>query len=258
MPATLSNPALSETIFDRVRHEDRALPATMTVQGTAIKTLALVAILLIAAAFTWSQVMAQEAAGQFGVALSTVYLLMIIGAIGGFILAIVTCFVPRISPFTSPVYAACEGLLLGGVSAFFETVYPGIVLEAVGLTVGVLVILLVMYATRVIRVTPKFAAMVISATAAIALLYLVEMVLRMFGVVVPYIHDAGPVGIIFSLVVVGIAALNLVLDFNFIEQNANRGAPRYMEWYSGFALLLTLVWLYLEILNLLAKLRSRD
>lgn len=264
MRATLSNPAFSETIFDRVREEERETPTTMTVEGTAIKTMVLMAILLVAAAITWWQVLtpievaveAGKAVSRFAVS-ANIYLFIIVGLIGGLIMALVTMFVPRISPFTAPVYAAFEGVALGAISAWFETIYPNIVLEAVALTTGVLVALLVLYSFRILQATPRFQKIVIAATAAIFLVYLVSFVLRLFGVGVPYIHDSGPIGIGFSLVVVVIAALNLILDFNFIEQNARRGAPRYMEWYSGFALLVTLVWLYLEVLKLLAKLRDR-
>jgi len=264
MRSTFSNPAFSETIFDRVRDEERGAPATMTVQGTAVKTMILVCILLVTAAITWSMVLVPvETAVQVGKAVSrftvssNVFIFMIVGFIGGLIAALVTLFVPRISPFTAPVYAAFEGVALGAISAWFETIYPNIVIEAVALTVGTLVVLLTLYAFRILRATPRFQKIIFAATGAICLVYLVSMVLRLFGVGVPYIHDSGPIGIGFSLVVVVIAALNLILDFNFIEENARRGAPSYMEWYSGFALLLTLVWLYLEILKLLSKLRDR-
>ncbi len=183
-------------------------------------------------------------------------MLLIAGAIGGLVTALVTIFVPRVSPFTSPVYAACEGLFLGAISAVFETMYPGIVIQAVGLTVGVLAVMLFLYGTRVIRATEKFKMGVVAATGAVCLVYVVDMVLRLFGIAVPFIHDGGPIGIGFSLVVVVIAALNLILDFDFIEQGVKYQAPKYMEWYGGFSLLVTLVWMYLEILRLLAKMRG--
>jgi len=223
----------------------------MTLQGSVVKTAILVAILLVTAAYTWSQ----AAAGNTTVA----YGLLIGGSIGGFITALVTIFIPKVSPFTAPIYAAFEGLVLGAISAVFETMYPGVVIQAVGLSIGVLVVMLFVYGTGIIRVTEKFKIGVVAATGAVFLVYLVSMVMSLFGVKMPFIHDTGIVSIVFSLVVVVIAALNLVLDFDFIEQGVNQQAPKYMEWYGGFSLLVTLVWMYLEILRLLAKLRgSRD
>ena len=184
------------------------------------------------------------------------YGLLIAGSIGGFITALVTIFIPRLSPFTAPVYAALEGLVLGAISAVFETMYPGIVIQAVGLSVGVLAVMLFVYGTGIIRATEKFKIGVVAATGAVCLVYLVDIVLSLFGIRMPFIHESGVVGIGFSLVVVVIAALNLILDFDFIEQGVKQQAPKYMEWYGGFSLLVTLVWMYLEILRLLAKLRG--
>ena len=158
--------------------------------------------------------------------------------------------------FTAPIYAALEGLVLGAISAVFETMYPGIVIQAVGLSVGVLAVMLFVYGTGIIRATERFRIGVVAATGAVCLVYLVELVLSMFGIRLPFIHESGVVGICFSLVVVVIAALNLILDFDFIERGAEQQAPKYMEWYGGFSLLVTLVWMYLEILRLLAKLRG--
>ncbi len=261
MALTTANPALRETIFDRVRQEDDTAPQTMTVRGTAIKTIWLLGILVLAAGIAWwmslEAVQAAEGAARFRVG-PAAFVFMVAGGIGGFILALVTIFRPRSAPWSAPIYAGCEGLALGGISAFFEMYFPGIVLEAVTLTFAVLAVMLVLYASRIIRVTAGFRTGVIAATGAIFLVYLADSVLRLFGVGVPFIHETGWIGIGFSLFVVTIAALNLVLDFDLIEQYARRGAPLYMEWYGGFALMLTLVWLYLEILNLLAKLRGRD
>jgi uncharacterized YccA/Bax inhibitor family protein len=184
---------------------------------------------------------------------------LIAGGIGGFITALITIFIPKVSPFTAPIYAALEGLVLGAISALFEAMYSGIVIQAVGLTVGVLAVMLFLYGTRIVKVTAKFRIGVIVATGAICLVYLVDIVLSFFSVRMPFIHESGPVGIVFSLVVVVIAAPNLILDFDFIEQGVRQQAPKYMEWYGGFSLLVTLVWLYREILGLLAKIRgSRD
>ena len=161
-------------------------------------------------------------------------------------------------PYTTPIYAALEGVALGGISVVFEARYPGIVSQAVFLTFGTLGALLVAYRTGVIRATENFKLGVVAATGGIALLYLVSFVLGFFGISVPLIHSSGTFGILFSVFVVVIAALNLVLDFDFIEQGVERGAPKHMEWYGAFGLLVTLVWLYLEILHLLAKLQSRQ
>lgn len=261
MAMTTTNPALRETIFDRVRQEDDTAPMTMTIRGTAIKTCWLLGILLVAAAFTWWMSLAPveaaaEQAARFAVQpISVVF--VGVGAIGGVIMSLITIFRPRSAPWSAPIYSAFEGLALGGISAWFETVYSGIVIEAVALTFGVLAIMLGLYAFRIVQATAWFRTGVIAATGAIALVYLVDIVLRLFGVGVPYIHETGWIGIGFSLFVVGIASLNLILDFDLIEHYARRGAPLYMEWYGGFALMLTLVWLYLEILRLLSKLRSK-
>jgi uncharacterized YccA/Bax inhibitor family protein len=220
----------------------------MTLPGTVAKTALLLVLLVITASVTWSQ----ATAGNMSVA----YGLLILGSIGGFITALVTVFRPQASPFTAPLYAALEGLVLGGISAVFEARYPGIAIEAVGLSVGVLAMMLFMYGTRILRATERFKIGVIAATGAICLVYLVDLVASFFGAHLPFIHEGGPIGIGFSIVVVAIAALNLILDFDFIEQGVRREAPKYMEWYGGFSLMVTLIWMYLEILRLLAKLKG--
>ena len=245
-----ANPAMSEAVYQRA-----GLAATptqaMTIQGSVLKTAILVVILLATAAYTWSQAVEGSNTVSYG--------LLIAGAIGGFITALVTIFIPRVSPITAPIYAALEGLVLGAISAVFEAAYPGIVIQAVGLSIGVLAVMLFVYGTGIIRATEKFKIGVVAATGAVCLVYLVDIVLSWFSIRIPWIHESGVVGIGFSLVVVVIAALNLILDFDFIEQGAKLQAPKYMEWYGGFSLLVTLVWMYLEILRLLAKLRgSRD
>ena len=168
-----------------------------------------------------------------------------------------TIFKKTWAPATAPIYAACEGLVLGSTSALFELRYPGIVLRSVALTFGVLLTLLIAYRSGAIRATPGFRRGVIAATGAIVLVYLSSFVLGLFGVNLGFLNSSSPLGIGISLVVVGIAALNLVLDFDFIEQGAKTGAPKYMEWYAAFGLIVTLVWLYLEILRLLSKLNDR-
>jgi len=169
----------------------------------------------------------------------------------------VTIFKKEWAGITAPIYALVEGVFLGIISALFEQKYPGIVTQAVMLTFGTLFCLLLAYKSKLIKVTQNFRLGVIAATGAVALFYFLSLILGFFGIHIPFIHQSGPLGIGFSLVVVVIASLNLVLDFDFIEQGAQMGAPRYMEWYGAFGLLVTLIWLYLEILRLLAKLNSR-
>ncbi|MCK6439830.1 MAG: Bax inhibitor-1/YccA family protein, partial [Planctomycetes bacterium] len=179
------------------------------------------------------------------------------GGIGGLVLALITVFKREAAPFTAPLYAVAQGVALGTISLLFESAYSGIVMNAILLTAGVFIGLLFLYMTRIIKATENFKLMVVSATIGIGIVYIVTMVLGFFGTTIPYIHESGAIGIAFSGFVVAIAALNLVLDFDFIEQGAEKGCPKYMEWYGAFGLLVTLVWLYLEILRLLSKLRSK-
>ncbi len=241
-----ANPALNKNTFRDFAHIRDG--QTMTIQGTATKAFLLLLLLVMAASFTWAMAMQNVAA------LSP---WMIGGAIGGLVVALVTVFKKTWAPVTSPIYALLEGLFIGGISAVFEARFPGIVIQAVGLTFGTLCALLFAYKSRLIRATENFKLGVAAATGGIFLIYMVSFVLSFFGMSVPYIHESGPIGIGFSLVVVVIAALNLVLDFDFIESGADMGAPKYMEWYGAFGLLVTLIWLYIEILRLLSKLRSR-
>jgi uncharacterized YccA/Bax inhibitor family protein len=176
----------------------------------------------------------------------------------GLITAVVICFKQTWAPMLAPVYALAQGLFMGGISAGFEAQYPGIVVQAVGGTFGTLFCLLAAYQSGLIKATENFKLGIVAATGGIAMLYLVMFVARLFGFpLFDSLFGSGLIGIGFSVVVVAIAALNLVLDFDFIEQGAERGAPKYLEWYGGFALMVTLVWLYLEILRLLAKLQDR-
>jgi uncharacterized YccA/Bax inhibitor family protein len=242
------NPTLSAETF---RHAGRAIDPSraMTIQGTVNKTGFLLLIVLAGAAWTWSLFFT---AGAQAV---TPYIWG--GAVGGLVVAIATAFRPTWAGVTSPIYAALEGLFLGAISGFFEAMYPGIVLQAVGLTFGTLFALLMTYTSGLIRATENFKLGIVAATGGIFLVYMATMLLGLFGVRIPLIHASGPVGILFSLFVVVIAALNLVLDFDFIERGSAEGAPKHMEWYGAFGLLVTLIWLYIEILHLLSKLRSR-
>lgn len=244
-----SNPTLNDRVF-RGQGQYMAYGESMTVQGTVNKTGILLLCAILTAAYTWHLAMSGDmaAVGPF----------MWIGLIGGMITAFATVFKMNWAPVTAPIYALLEGLALGGISAVFDMRFHGIAFEAVCLTFGTMFVLLLAYKSRIIRVTQKFRLGVIAATGAIFLFYLVEMILGFFHINFGIINGSGPIGIGFSLLVVGIAALNLVLDFDFIEQGARANAPKYMEWYGAFGLMVTLVWLYLELLNLLAKLQSRD
>jgi len=244
-----SNPALSNRVFDNIQFT--GIESSMTINGTMNKTGLLLLLLILAASFVWNKFFQ-----SWDPAIAFPWI--IAGAFGGFIMALITIFKPRSAGVTAPIYALLEGLFLGGVSAVMESSYPGIVFQAVLLTLGTMVSMLILYRSGLIRVTARFRLGVMAATGGIAMIYLLTIILSLFGVRFPFIHEGSLFGIGFSLFVVGIAALNLVLDFDFIEQGARRGLPKYMEWYSAFGLLVTLVWLYIEILRLLAKLRSRN
>lgn len=248
------NPVLNDKTF--TRHIDLTGDNRMTLMGTVHKTAALLVLLVLAASYTWSLVMGVNAEGQL-VAAPGIFGYMIGGAIGGLIFALITCFKPTWAPITAPLYAAAQGLFIGAISAFAESRFPGIVLQAVGLTFGTLFALLGAYRSGLIKATENFKLGVCAATGGIMLIYLATFILGMFGVHIPFIHGSGLFGIGFSAFVVVIAALNLVLDFDFIENGADHGAPKYMEWVGAFGLMVTLVWLYIEILHLLMKLRSR-
>lgn len=253
------NPVLNARTFENFGLQKRDLAAedapstTMTVTGTANRTLFLLVLAFCSACFTWSRTSADMGVTTAG-AMPWIFGGLIVGAIT----ALVICFKQTWAPSLAPVYALAEGLFLGGVSAIFEAQYPGIVIQAVAGTFGTLAGLLLAYQSGLIRATENFKLGIVAATGGICFVYLISMIGSLFGFPIPYIHDAGPIGIGFSVVVVVIAALNLVLDFDFIETAAKRGAPKYLEWYGAFALMVTLVWLYLEILKLLGKLNRRD
>jgi uncharacterized YccA/Bax inhibitor family protein len=244
------NPVLSEKRFERTINQYDT--DVMTQRGTINKFGLMMILVLGAASFTWKA----AAEGK------DIMLWMILGAIGGFIVAIVLTFKPMWGSFLAPVYALLEGVFVGGISAYYNNAFsayaPNIVMQAVGLTFGVVIAMFALYHFKVIKATERFKSVVFAATAGIAIFYALAMILRLFGVQMPLIHESTTMGIIFSLVVVAIAALNLILDFDRIEQGAAMGAPKYMEWYGAFGLLVTIVWLYLEILRLLSKLTRRD
>ena len=242
------NPTLSSKTFESTGL--RTTEGAMTLDGTVNKTGILLILALASAFYVWRMFFLAKNPG-------VVVPWMLGGAIGGLVFAIITSFKKEWAPITAPIYALLEGLFLGGISAFYEAQFKGIVIQAVALTFGTALALLMAYKSRLIRATENFKLGVAAATGAIFLLYLVSMVLGFFGIRIGFIHSSGLLGIGFSLFVVVIAALNLVLDFDFIERGVEHGAPKFMEWYGAFGLMVTLVWLYIEILRLLGKLKDR-
>jgi uncharacterized YccA/Bax inhibitor family protein len=240
-----ANPVLNERTFARMGA--MAGSDTMTIQGTVTKTAIMLMLVIASAGYTWNMVGLERNPSGW----------MMGGAFGAFIMAIATMFKPTWGGFTAPAYAILEGLFLGGISAIFEAKYPGLVFNAICLTFGVLFSLLFAYQTGFIKATENLKLGIFAATGAIGLIYLVNMVMGFFGSGIPLIHSSGTFGIIFSLGVVIVAALNLVLDFDFIENGAEKGAPKYMEWVGALGLMVTLVWLYIEILRLFYKLNDR-
>jgi len=245
-----SNPTLGEKII-----KDYAFAATdgaMTVQGTINKIALLLALVIAGAVFTWAKTMSGVETGS----VVGVQGWMIGGSISAFILALIITFKKNLAPILSPVYAICEGLCLGALSAYFEVMFPGLVMRAVLLTFSVLFGMLFMYKVQIIKVTQRFRAIVLAATVGIALAYLISFILNLFGVNMGFILGGGSFGLIISLVVVAVAALNLVLDFDFIEKGTEAGLPSFFEWYGAFGLMVTLIWLYIAILRLLATIAS--
>lgn len=271
-----SNPALNDKVFEQARGASAAESApgwaagrsledtydapayrgpvvgedTMTLNGVVWASAALLVLVLAAGVFGWNSVdHSADAVRMPG------WLLGVL--LGGLATAVLTIFKPKLARFTAPVYALLEGALLGAISALYDTAYDGIVVQAVALTAGVFAVMLFLFATRVITVTDKLRMGIVAATGAVMLLYLANLVLSLFGANIPFLHSTGAVGIGVSLLIVGVAAFNLLLDFDFVERGVEAGAPRYMEWYAAFGLLVTLIWLYLELLRLLAKLQRR-
>lgn len=243
-----SNPVLSEKIFSASR--SGSYSETMTINGTINKVGLLLFFLVAAASYTW---------GLFNDSMDSSLVMpwLIGGAIVGLILALLTVFKPAWSPYTAPFYALAEGLMLGGFSAIMNSSYPGIVVQAVGLTFATLFAMLFAYKSGLIKATKKFKSGVIAATGGIFIFYMLNWILGMFGIGLNIANGSGLLSIGISLFVVVIAALNLVLDFDFIEKGAQSGVPKYMEWYGAFGLMVTLVWLYIELLRLLSKLARR-
>jgi len=240
-----NNPVFNEKVLQKAGSSQAE--GTMTIKGTINKMAFLLVLVMAAAVYAWGAPARQQDIMPF----------LWGGALGGFPLAIVITFKKEWAQYLAPAYALAEGLFLGVISVLYSQLYDGIVLQAVGITFATFLAMLILYRTRIIRATEKFKAIVFTATAGIALFYLLAFVLSFFNIRIPFLHEGSTFGIIFSLVVVGIAALNLVLDFDLIETGAAQGAPKYFEWYASFGLLVTLIWLYLEILRLLSKLSKR-
>ncbi len=243
------NPALRENVFQNERQKSLASAEKMTIAGTTNKTAILLVITFLAAGYMWNYIQ------QNPTAIVPAYLFG--SAIAAFVLSLVIIFKKTTAPYLAPVYCVLEGVFLGSISLFMEQKYPGIVTQAIVATFGVLAGLLVAYKTQLIKVTENFKLGVFAATAGIAFIYLASFIAGFFGVQVPVLHESSPMGIGISVVIVIVAALNLVLDFDFIENGEKIGAPKYMEWYAAFGLLITLIWLYLELLRLLAKIKDR-
>ncbi|MFG6116864.1 Bax inhibitor-1/YccA family protein [Halobacillus sp. MO56] len=241
-----ANPTLNDNIFGRQRAKSGK--RTMTLAGTVNKVFILLFILMATAYYTWNLYYNNQPV--------TIYIW--IGLIGSLIFALITAFIPKAAPVTAPIYAALEGLFIGAISAQYANLYEGIVIQAALLTMMTLFALLIAYKLRIIKVTKNFRLGVFAATLGIFLVYLLDIILRSFtSIQVPLLHESSLLGIGISLFIVAVAALNLVLDFDFIERASNRGVPKHMEWYGAFGLVVTLVWLYIEMLRLLAKLRNR-
>ena len=265
-----SNPALSDAAFDRIAESEAGWAArtqqqveaeyaappttrtdTMTVSGTVWATAALLVLVVGSGIYGWNSV---ESAVDNPAIPGWTWLVMFMA----FGVAMVTCFKPNVARFTSPIYALLEGAFLGVISKVYNEVWDGIAYQAVALTIGVFAMMLFLYGTRIIKVTEKLRMGIFAATGAVCLVYLANLIFSLFGADLPFLHDTGPIGIAISLAIVAVAAFNLLLDFDFVERGVAAGAPAKIEWYAAFGLLVTIVWLYLELLRLLAILQGRD
>lgn len=244
-----SNPALAIEPFRGVTYVSPG--NSMTISGTINKTFFMLALVLLPAVWVWKQLYGINANP------GAVQAWMIGGMIAGFVLSLVTIFKKEWCPVTAPLYAVAQGLFLGGMSGLFEQAYPGIVVQAVSLSIATLLAMLMVYRAGWIQATDGFKMGIVAATLGIAAVYFIAIILGFFGINVPFMTGSGWFSLLFSFFVVGIAALNFILDFDLIEQGSRGGAPKYMEWYGAFALMVTLIWLYVEILRLLWKLNDR-
>ncbi|MFO7670874.1 MAG: Bax inhibitor-1/YccA family protein [Bacteroidales bacterium] len=243
-----SNPVMTGSIYEKAGRS--ASESVMTISGTLNKIGLMLLLLIASASYTWKLVLGDDP-GRVGT-------LAIIGGIGGFILAMITIFSPKSSPYTAPVYAILEGMFLGAISAVINAQYPGVAFQAVLLTIGTLFTMLFLYRSGHIRATPKFRRGVMMATGAVFFAYLISWILSLLGIPMGFMHSSGPLGIVISLVIIVVAALNLIMDFDFIEKGSQMSAPKYMEWYGAFGLMVTLIWLYIEFLRLLSRFAGRD
>ncbi len=243
-----SNPVMTGRIYEKAG--SALSDNVMTINGTINKIGLMLLLVIASASYTWNLVLGDDP-GRVGT-------LAIVGGIGGFIMALVTVFSPKSSPYTAPVYAILEGMFLGAISAVINARYPGVAFQAVLLTIGTLFTMLFLYRSGTIRATPKFRRGVMMATGAVFFAYMISWIMSLFGMPVGFMHSSGPLGILISLVIIVIAALNLIMDFDFIEKGSQMGAPKYMEWYGAFGLIVTLVWLYIEFLRLLSRFAGRD
>lgn len=244
-----SNPAMTGRIFEKAGMASVGSDA-MTINGTINKIGLMLLMLIAAAAYTWNMVAGADPGRANTLAM--------VGAIGGFITAMVTIFRPKSSAISAPIYAILEGLFLGAISAVLNSMYPGIAFQAVLLTIGTLFTMLFLYRSGRIRATPRFRRGVLMATGAVFFAYLISWIMALVGMPVGFMHSSGPLGILINLVIIVIAALNLIMDFDFIEKGSQMGAPKYMEWYGAFGLMVTLIWLYIEFLRLLSRFAGRD
>jgi uncharacterized YccA/Bax inhibitor family protein len=252
-----SNPFFGSNTFNKAASVGYA-EETMTLRGTMNKTSLVLLFVFASAFFTWRQFFGAATAENPFAGLSAIKVYMLIGGIGGFITAIIASFSPRKAGFFTPIYAIFEGMLLGGLSAMFEAQFPGLVIRAVAITFAVFISMLLIYQQRIIKVTGAFRKGIIGAIFGITIIYLIGWISSLFGAPLAFLSGNGSFALIFSIIVAGISAFSLLLDFDFIEQGARAGAPKYMEWYSVFGLLVSLVWLYINILRVLSIFASRD
>ena len=243
-----SNPVMTGNVYEKAGVS--VSESVMTISGTLNKIGLMLLLLIASASYTWKLVLGDDP-GRVGT-------LAIIGGIGGFILAMITIFSPKSSPYTAPVYAILEGMFLGAISAVINAQYPGVAFQAVLLTIGTLFTMLFLYRSGHIRATPKFRRGVMMATGAVFFAYLISWILSLLGIPMGFMHSSGPLGIVISLVIIVVAALNLIMDFDFIEKGSQMSAPKYMEWYGAFGLMVTLIWRYIEFLRLLSRFAGRD
>ena len=247
-----SNPVLTDKAYEKSLQVYDADTLKMTERGTLNKFFLLSLLVMATASLTWSAFFQSKDVIPY----------ILVGGIGGFIIAIVLAFKPAWSGVLAPIYALLEGAFVGGISAYLQFVFqkkaPDMILQAVVITFGVVLAMFALYRFQIIKVTEKFRTIVFTATLGLVFFYLIAWGLSFAHIDIPFLHEGSMVGILFSLFVVGLASMNLIMAFDRVQQGVAMGAPKYMEWYSAFGLIVVIVWLYIEILNLLAKLNSRN